>query len=293
MSILDSVTHSSVRTGIRVVIAAVEKVGKTTLTCDMPRALLVPLEAGFATMNVNKTPMLESYGAIMQLLDEIIVQAQAGTFPYQTIVFDSVTAMERMIHDRIIQTDPTYLPGNPKALTMESALGGYGKAYQHANSLFAQVLAKCDLLAVNAGINIAFTCHVFSAEIQDPTAGVYNSWDLLLHSPKNQKTYGKREMMTQWADLIGFMHEPIFVTEGKVMNKAVSGGQGRMLATTRAPGYVAGNRFKMTNIIAIPAVQGWNQIAQEIYQASGLDYYNHDQLAAAPAAAAPAATFSL
>lgn len=283
MSILASVTHtSSVQTGIRAVISGVEKVGKTTLSCNAPRALLVPLEMGFATMRVNKTPMLEKWDDVMALLDEIIANCQQGAFPYRTIVFDSATALERLIHTHVIAMDPNHGKDNKKAVTMESALGGYGKAYNYANELFGNLLAKCDLLAVNAGINIILTCHVFAAQVIDPTAGEYNTWDLLLHSPKNQKTYGKREMVTQWADLVGFLHEPVFISEAKgsngktALNMGVSKNEGRVLAVSRTPGYVAGNRYNMVGSIQIPHTNGWNTLAQEIYAASGVDVFNRD-----------------
>jgi hypothetical protein len=276
MPILDTVTHTNAKTGIRAVIAGVEKMGKTTLAASAPRPLLVPLEAGFAGVQVSKVPMLEHFDHVDMLMDEIIAAAQQGQFPYQSIIFDSATALERLIHQKIIEKDPSYAKGNGKAVTMESALGGYGKAYQYANEVFGTFLTKCDQLAVYAGINIILTCHVFAAKIVDPTHGEYDSWDILLHSPKNQKTYGKREMLTQWADVIGFLYEPMYVTEGKNMNKGISANQGRVLAVTRTPGYVAGNRFGVVNTISLPKDKGWNYLAHEIYQASGFDCYNRD-----------------
>lgn len=276
MSILGAVTHSSAVTGIRVILSGVEKVGKTTLACNAPRALLVPLEVGFAGVQVQKTPMLQHYSHVEALLEEITAAAMAGKFPYKTIVFDSATALERMMHQYTLETDPTYGKGNKKALTMESALGGYGKAYLYANELMEGFLKKCDVLAVNAGINIVMTCHVFASEVKDPNSGSYSSWDLLLHSPKNQKTHGKREIVTQWADVIGFIHEPITIVEGKTMNMGVSNNAGRVLALTRTPSYVAGNRFNVINDINLPRENGWNLLAHEIYTSSGVDTYNRD-----------------
>lgn len=276
MSILAAVSHSATRTGIRVVIAGVEKMGKTTLACNAPRALLVPLEVGFAGVSIYKTPMLEHYDHVMMLMDETIAACAAQQFQFQTIVFDSATALERLIHTKVIESDPAWGRGNNKSVTMESALGGYGKAYMRANELFGEFLAKCDQLAVHYGINIVLTCHVFAAKMIDPAFGEFDSWDILLHSPKNQKTYGKREMLTQWADVVGFLHEPLYVSEGKNMNKGISANQGRVLAVNRTPGWVAGNRFGVVNNIAVPKENGWNHVAQEIYQSSGVDVYNRD-----------------
>ena len=279
MSILGMVSATKVKAGLRCVIGGAEKMGKTTLLASAPRPLLVPLEQGYQGVNMHMVPLLDTYEQCMAFLDEVIAAAQAGTFIYQTLCFDSVTALERMIHQSVLESDPTYGKGNKKALTMESALGGYGKAYTYANELFANFLAKCDILAMHGKINIVLTCHVFAANVEDPTAGNYSTWDLLLHSPKNQKTYGKREHLTQWADVIGFLHEPLIVTESTAkggMNRGISKGTGRVLALTHTPAYVAGNRFGVTADINLPRENGWNFMADAIYQASGFDCYNRD-----------------
>lgn len=275
MSILARVNHSSAPSGIRAVLAGVEKVGKTTLACTAPRVLLIPLEQGFGGVSVNKTPMLEAWSDVILLLDEICQGVATKTFAYQTLAFDSATALERLIHDDVLRKDPVYAKGNAKALTMESALGGYGKAYQYANELYHGFLQRCDWLALQ-GINIILTSHVFASKVVDPTAGEYDCYDLLLHSPKNQKAYGKREMTTQWADLVGFIYEPIYVTEGKTINKAVSANKGRMIGFERTPGYVAGNRYGLTGELSLPKTQGWNYVANAIHQSCGLDFFNRD-----------------
>ena len=112
----------------------------------------------------------------------------------------------------------------------------------------------------------------------DPAYGEYDTWDLLLHSPKDNKTYGKREMITQWADLVGFLHEPLFVSKEKDSNisMGITANKGRILGIERTPGYVAGNRFNLKGEIAIPREQGWNYIAHQIYNSCGLDVYNRE-----------------
>jgi hypothetical protein len=279
MSILSSVTQGTARSGQRIVIAGVEKIGKTTLACNAPRPLLIPLEMGFASVAAHRTKVIETWLELNLLLNEISASAQAGSFPFQTLVFDSATALERLIHEAVLQTDPSYAKKNKNALTMESALGGYGKAYGYANELFWKFTQTCDMLAIYGGINIVLTCHTFASSVQDPTVGEYNTWDLLLHSPKNNKTHGKRELLTQWADMVGFLHEPVYVVGGKddaKVVRAISQNKGRLLGVDRTPAYVAGNRYGLTGEIPIPPVNGWNYIADAICKASGVDVYNRD-----------------
>ncbi len=282
MSILQCVQTGITPAGIRMVVAAQEKMGKTTLCSHAPWPLLIPLEVGFAGVNMPKTPMLQEFSHVLQLVDEITQMCQAGQFGYRTLCFDSATALERMIHDHVIKLDPASNNGTKKTITMETTHGGYGKGHTMANTFFSQFLQKLDILAVNFGLNILFTAHVFSAKIQDPTAGEYDSWDVLLHSPKNNKTYGKREILTQWADCIGFLYEPIYVTasEGKGgISKGVSQNKGRVLGVSRTPMYTAGNRYGMVGEIPMPSPpqNGWNAFADALYRTCGINLYTQTQ----------------
>ncbi len=256
MSILRSVVRSNdVKVGIRAVIVAQEKMGKTTFLASAPKPLLVPMEEGYAGVNVPCTPKLTKYQEVNALLDEVISARGAG---YQSICFDSATALERLIHAHTIELDAASKKG--KDVTMESAHGGYGKAYGVALNIFEEFLHKCDTLARN-GINVVFAAHAFANEVIDPTVGKYESWDILLHSPKNNKTYGKREFITQWADVVGFLYEPKLITKVDDMNMGISKNQGHVMGLSRTPQYVAGNRFGVTGEIQVPKHCPWNALA--------------------------------
>lgn len=277
MSLLSQIKSTDQnRPGARIVISGGEKIGKTTLVCGAPDVLLVPLESGYSEVKVQHTPMIPDYASFVGLLNDIIKIFQSGqgaSFPFKTLSIDSVTALERLIHESVLSLDPSYRKGAGKTVSMETALGGYGRAHALATDRFNEILGLLDILAINCQLNITFTCHVFASKMIDPQAGEYDSWDLLLHSPKNQKTYGKRELITQWADLIGFLYEPIIVSETNNVAKGISMNKGRVLGVSRTPGYVAGNRFGMSGEISIPKEQGWNYLAHAIYQSCGIDVY--------------------
>jgi hypothetical protein len=276
MPFLDNISGTNAPEGMRAVIAGIEGVGKTTLVCNAPRALLIPVEEGYSGVKVQKIPTVTHYEHLLMFLDEVKIAVMGGKFMYQSLVFDSLTAIERLIHAAVLEEDPTFAKGNKKALTMESAHGGYGKAYLRANEKYELFLNRCNELAKFGKINIICTSHIFASKVSDPTVGEYEMWDLLLHSPKNNKTYGKREMTTQWADMIGFLHEPIMITESGKMNRGITANKGRILSMARAPGFVAKNRYNVVNDIVIPVVNPWNAVASEIYTASGYDIWNRD-----------------
>lgn len=276
-----AITTGVTRSGLRIVLGAQEKMGKTTIGSGAPGVLLVPLEVGFAGVSVAKTPMIQKYDELLQFLRDTeawcaaAAKDEAPPYPYQTLLFDSATGMERILSAEVIARDPLSQRGGKKMITLASAHGGYGKGPAMLLDEFSVILETLDRLSQSYGINIVLTCHVFSSKIMDPTAGEYDSWDLLLSSPKNNRTYGPRELVTQWADLIGFLYDPIFVSEGEKLSKAMSQNKGRVLGLSRTPAYTAGNRFGLIGEIAVPAppVNGWNALAKALYDKTGIDIW--------------------
>lgn len=273
-SMLSTITTGPSQEGLRIVIAGQEKMGKTTLLAGAPGVLLVPLEIGYGGISIPKTQKIETLADLHLFLDESLYYIQQGQFPYRTIGFDSGTAMERIIHEEVIARDPLSKNSGKKTIIMDTAHGGYGKGYVMANEEFDFLIQKFDRI-IKFGINIVITCHVFSSKVMDPTAGEYDFWDLLLHSPKNNKTYGKRERITQWADIIGFLYDPLFVSKDDSMSKGMSQNKGRVLGLSRTPAYIAGNRFGISGEFSIPGppVNGWNAFAEALYKSSGIDIY--------------------
>lgn len=266
-SLLSTITNQPKAEGLRMVVAGVEKIGKTTFCALAPTPLLIPTEIGYSGVTVDKTGMVESYPQLLTLMNEVTHYAKQGTFPYRTLIFDSATALERLIHSDILSLDKN------KNATMISTQGGYGKGYDLANERFSHFLKLCDVLAVHGAINIIFTSHIFTAKLVDPIVGEFDSWNLRLHSPNNQRTFGKREMISEWADIIGFLHEPLFIskTEGESITRAISKNQGRMMGVSRTPSYAAGNRFGMVDEIPISKDNGWNDFATALYHSSGIN----------------------
>jgi hypothetical protein len=235
------------------------------------------MEQGFTGVSCERTPLIKSWDEVTGLVSEITTSCQKKQFKFKSLVLDSATSLETFCHEKTLKTDSGWRDGNPKGLTMNSALGGYGKAYEYANTLFVNFLKSLDDLATYGGINIVLTCHCFAAKVLDPTAGEFNQFDLLLHSPKDNKGYGKREILTQWADIIGFLHEPMFVTKtSETFSQGISANKGRVMGLECTPGYVAGNRYGIRGEIAIAKEAAWNYLAHAIYQSSGIDVYNRE-----------------
>ena len=79
MSLLSTVTSGVRQEGLRIVLAGQEKVGKTTLACGAPGALLVPLEIGYTGIDIAKTAMVQEYATLEHFMAETLAYAQQGT----------------------------------------------------------------------------------------------------------------------------------------------------------------------------------------------------------------------
>jgi len=253
-----------------ITIAGPEGSGKTTLLKDAPRRLFVPTETGGSI--ANAMPLIETWEGINALIDDITTDAQKGQFRYSAISWDSVTAMERLLFDWTVRTDPAYK--NKPGLNMATAHGGYGKSYGVAFEEFTRFINKCDILARYGGVHHIFACHTFVDRVIDTEAGEYDRQLLQLYSPRNGKSYGQRELIMQRSDLVGIIYDPIVISKGDKAVLATSLNRGRMLAVDASPAFAAKNRFNINAPISIPKEGGWNSIAKAIYDNCGIDVYN-------------------
>jgi hypothetical protein len=258
------------KAGIRAIIYGVDKIGKTTLCLTTPKPVVVQAERGVITTkhgaNILSTGYIGSYDAFIEAITGIIDLAANGKLEADTVVIDSITAVERFLHEQIVSKDK-----NDNA-TMVTAMGGYAKAYDLATQKAENLIALLDILAIKHGINVVLTAHSMTFKATDSLLGEVWKTDIMLHSPKNDKVYGKRELFSQWADVIANIRN---LPEGMQEN-----GQpvtGRLLVVVPSENITAGNRYGIKNNILLPDnnedYAGWNYLAQEIYTSSGLDYF--------------------
>lgn len=276
--------------GIRAVFYGGEGIGKTTTACSAPAPLLVRIEDGATSVDRKRVMMTEIHREAIEVIETVkdLVKCYdaekkeliVGGRVIKTIVFDSITALERKVHAAIIKTDQYWQPNNPKNVTMESAGNGYGSAYQVANDFFVDFLQRLEFFK-NRGVNIILIAHSLTSIERDTIAGSeYSMTNLALHSPNNGKANGKRETVREWADLIGYLHTPITVSKskGKMALASTSGGMTHAMAVNKSTRYVAKNRYHIDDIdlIEIKKSIGWNCLAKVILDCDGKDYTSPD-----------------
>lgn len=227
----------------RVLIHGMEGVGKSSFFAGAPNPIFIQTENGLDGIDTNAFPLAESYQDVIDALASLAKEDH----DFKTIVIDSADWLERLIHQHVLATDPD------GRKTMEAAHGGYGKAYQVALTYWRDILAALDYLRANKGMIAGLVCHTQVVAFNDPLHEPIDQYVLKLHKPG--KGTGARDLLTEWVDVIGFAHRPMFVgtkdsaaTGKKIARATVVDGQRNQMAVVGSPAFTAKNRYDMTPI---------------------------------------------
>lgn len=260
---LSSISKTKHATPPRILIHGPEKVGKSTFFAgasvngiehgSAPNPIFIRTEDGLNGIDTSAFPLAESY---QDVIDAISVLC-TDDHDYKTIVVDSADWLERLIHAHTLSTCP-----NGKK-TMEEAHGGYGKAYGVALIHWRSFLSGLDYLNKEKGMIVGIICHSVVVPFNDPIHEPYDRYEMKLHQPK--KSTGARDMLLEWADVVGFAQRKIFVNkkdsaQGNRIARGVDSGETNKLHLVGSPAFVAGNRYSLPSEINL----NWDAFIQAL-----------------------------
>lgn len=255
---LASISKTRHATPPRILIYGPEKVGKSTffaggtvngvVHASAPKPIFIRTEDGLNGLDVDAFPLSETYQSVIEALSALASE----THDFKTVVIDSADWLERLIHQRVIDTCHADVRGTK---TMESAHGGYGKAYGIALTYWREVLSGLDYLNRQKGMIVGVICHATIAAYNDPMAEPYDVFSTKLHKPN--KGTGARDLLSEWADVIGFAQRETFVSRKTTADgKQIARGSTPIGATNKlnlvgSAGFVAGNRYSLPETIPL------------------------------------------
>lgn len=148
---------------------------------------------------------------------------------YKTVIVDSVTALERLFVQYVIDSDPK----RPKSINQ--ALGGYGAGLAAVATMHQRVRKACGLLNERKGMHIVFVAHADTETVELPDQDPYTRYSLRL---------GKRSVApyVDDSDVVGFLKLQTFTTGDGERKKAMSDGT-RLLVCYATASNVSKNRF--------------------------------------------------
>lgn len=246
MSILDQIAKPSDRPIIATILGDAG-MGKTSLAATFPKPVFIRAEDGMqaipAESRPDALPVLSSVDDLWEQLSALIKEDHG----YQTVVVDSVTALERMFAQYIIDNDPK----KPKSLNQ--ANGGYGAGFSAVATLHQRVRKAAGLL-VEKGIHVVFIAHADTEVVELPDQDPYTRYGLRLHR-KSTAPY------LDDSDVVGFIKLRTFTTGDGERKKAISDGA-RLLVTYATAANVSKNRFGITEDLELNP--GQNPLAAHI-----------------------------
>ena len=203
--------------------------GKTTLAVTFPKPIVIRAEDGLQAIPSSQRP--DAF-PLLTKPDELFEQLKALTnekHDYKTLIVDSVTALERMFIQHVIDTD------SKGAKNIQQAQGGYGAGISMVAGMHSRIRKAAGVLADRCGMHTIFIAHSEIGTENPPDDESFSKWGLRL-SGKSEPYY------VDDVDLVGYLKLETFTTGEKDKKKAISDGT-RVLVCHASPANVSKNRF--------------------------------------------------
>lgn len=206
--------------------------GKTTMAASFPKPFFVMVENGLRSIPEKDRPD----GSLIPSVDflwNIMKALGEEDHDYQTIVIDSVTKLDDMFAQHVIENDPK----KPKGLNQ--ALGGFGNGPAAVGALHLRLRKECEHLKNKKGVNIVFIAHATVESIDLPDSEPFMRYSVRLG--KNSIAPYRDDV-----DVVGFVRQQMFLRgEDGERKKAVST-QVREFVCTLEASSIAKNRLNIT-----------------------------------------------
>jgi len=210
--------------------------GKTTLASCFPNPIVIRAEDGLQSLKKELRP---SAFPLLQGVSDL--WAQLGTLinqdhEYETLVIDSTSALERMFIDDVLASDP-------KAKSINQALGGYGAGMSAVAAMHGRVRKAAGILNAKKGMHIVFVCHADTETMDLPDQDQYTRYSLRL-AKKSVAPY------VDDVDLVGFLRLETFTKGDGDKKKAFSDGT-RIMVCYSTASCISKNRYGITEDITV------------------------------------------
>ena len=225
----------------KVCLFGVQGIGKTTVASLAPNPLLIDLEKGLTRVEGDKTPLVTEYDNTNEDTPGLRQTIHfAIDNKYETVVFDTVTGLERIFIKQILAEDAM-----GKVALSDF---GYGRGYECLEKKWNSFFDGCDELT-NMGINILLVAHDQIEKMESPTSDNYDRHGLRLHKRSAPIVVDRCDavLFARYETFMKSKGEKSFT--GVEKKRAVGTGR-RILECNERPAWLAKNRFNMPDQIA-------------------------------------------
>ncbi len=216
----------------KLVIAGVNKIGKTSFAASAPNPIGILTEDGADAVDAQAFPICtcldDVYAAIKVLLNE--------SHQFETVFFDSLDWLEPLVHQHVCAANGWRSIEQP----------GYGKGYIAAANEWRTFLSGFDALRNKKGMAVVLIAHDKVKRFESPLNEGYDQYVLKLHDRA-------AAIVSEWADIVAWANYKILtkVSDGGGFGnkevKAFTTGE-RILHVEPHPAHMGGNRFGLKNM---------------------------------------------
>ena len=243
MSILSSIAKPDDRS-IICTITGDAGLGKTSLAATFPKPIFIRAEDGLQAIPTatrpDAFPLLSNVDMLWEQLTALIKEDH----DYKTLVIDSVTQLDNLFTNHIVDTDPK------KPRTIAQALGGYGAGFQALSSLHGRVRKAAGILNETKGMNIVFIAHSETETIELPDQDPYTRYNIRMQKKSVSHFIDN-------VDMVAYLKLETHTFGDGERKKAISDGT-RILVSYATAANISKNRFGINEDIVV--VNGINPL---------------------------------
>lgn len=231
---LNAITSEIRHRAPRIILLGVEKIGKSTFAAGANSPIFLPIkgEEGIDEIEVPKVPVCNSFSDVMGWVESLFI----GDHPHQTIVIDSISTLEPLIHAAICQASNN-APG-----INEGPLA-FGAGTDRAGVMWRRLTEGLDALRAERGMASILIGHIKVKRFDDPNGESYDQYQWDIH-------HKAASLLYRWADCILFCNTKVVVTQEKlgfakdnVKKRGIDIAPGsRFLYTQKRPAHPGGGR---------------------------------------------------
>jgi hypothetical protein len=223
---LASLKRSTALTPPRILLHGVAGVGKTTFAAKAREAVVVPVEDGLGTLEVDHFPLATSLADVTEALTALYSEPHE----FRTVVIDSVDWLEPLIWKHVCATN--------KWGSIEAP--GFGKGYAAALDVWREYLEALDALRTERGMTVIQIAHTDIKRFDSPEYEPYDRYVIKLHSRASA-------LLQEHSDVVLFANYRLSTVKadvgfGKTVTRALGKGE-RVIHTAERPAFLAKNRY--------------------------------------------------
>jgi len=243
---LSSLKSSTNKNPPIVVIYGVDGIGKSTLAAEFPDPIYLPTIGERPPIDVDlPTPgEIGSFDDMLDIFGELITEEH----DHKTVIIDSIDGFENLVWDATSARMGVSSIEEP----------GYGKGYVEADTEWREFLGGVAALA-RRGICVVMLAHPEIVRFDSPTSDPYSRYTLKLHKRANA-------LVREQADVVAFMNYRVSIKEKEVGHKKTvahaEGGKERQIHLVEGAGFVAKNRYSMSEYLTYKKGEGYSAMSK-------------------------------